>query len=94
MLFRSSVATGIALRTHAARFKGNGEALYARLSSADCAAAKSIPAKAMRDMSAAIDEQKGVQATLNTLSSRGTADQPGGTLTGPFPLPSNSGRDR
>lgn len=89
-----SVATGIALRTHAARFKGNGEALYARLSSADCAAAKSIPAKAMRDMSAAIDEQKGVQATLNTLSSRGTADQPGGTLTGPFPLPSNSGRDR
>jgi uncharacterized protein YjbI with pentapeptide repeats len=89
-----SVATGITLRTNASRFKGNGEALYTRFSSSDCAASKSIPAKVMRDMSAAIDEHKGAQVTINTLSSRGSGDQPSGTLSGPFPLPSNSGRDR
>jgi uncharacterized protein YjbI with pentapeptide repeats len=89
-----SVATGIALRANASRFKGNGEMLYTRFSSSECAASKSIPAKVMQDMSAAIDEQKGMQATINTLSSRGSGDQPSGTLSGPFPLPSNSGRDR
>jgi uncharacterized protein YjbI with pentapeptide repeats len=89
-----SVATGIAQRISATRFKGNGDVLFARLSSPDCAASKSLSPKVMRDMSAAIDEQRGVQASVNTLSSRGNGDSSSGTLSGPFPVPGSSGRDR
>ena len=90
----ASVAAGLSLRLAAPRFKGNAEALYARLTSPDCAASRSMPAKALMEMSAAIDGQKSVSATITTLSARGNSDAPGGALSVPIPVPANAGRDR
>lgn len=62
--FRNAeVATGVAKRAKSSSFRGNAEAIYNRMNSADCPAAKQLRPAIMRDLAVAIDEAKSAPAT-------------------------------
>ena len=62
--FRNAeVATGVAKRAKSTSFRGNAEAIYSRISSTECAAAKLVRGSILRDLASAIDEMKSVPAT-------------------------------
>lgn len=52
---QGSVATGIARRAQSSMFQGDMVAIYQRLNGDGCPAAKAMSAKAMRDLTAAVD---------------------------------------
>ena len=83
----NAVATGIAMRAAAARFKGNAEALLTRLTAADCVGARGMSPTLLGGISAGIDEHRGTPNGSSAQSSRIGGDSVSGTLTGPFPVP-------
>ena len=52
-----------AKRAKSTSFRGNAEAIYSRISSTECAAAKLVRGSILRDLASAIDEMKSVPAT-------------------------------
>jgi uncharacterized protein YjbI with pentapeptide repeats len=64
--FRNAeVATGVAKRAKSTSFRGNAEAIYGRMSAAECVSAKLVRPSILRDLASAIDEMKSVPATTS-----------------------------
>jgi uncharacterized protein YjbI with pentapeptide repeats len=88
----ASVATGVVKRAQGSRFKGNSEAIYVRVGAPECPASMAVSKRLMRDLSAAVDNAKGLQTALGGASSAasgsgslGTSSGLGG-LSGPYPV--------
>jgi uncharacterized protein YjbI with pentapeptide repeats len=79
----ASVATGVVKRALDSSFRGNGEAIYARLHRPECSAQADLSKKLLRMFSAAIDNAKGVQTAGSAALS--SIPQPTGTVPSPSP---------
>ena len=70
-----SVATGVVKRALGSSFKGSAETLYGRLTLPECPASQAMSKQLMRDLSAALDNAKGLQTASGL-----------GPLVGPNPV--------